>query len=201
MVAAQFATAVIIPIKSFDGAKERLSPILDTTERHRLAVYLATRVIAAASPFSVLIVCDDDEVARFASRHGAVAIRQHGTGLNNAAGEGLTAARVAGFTWAIIAHSDLPLATHLEHLLDASMTKTAIGIVGDQTKDGTNVLVIATDCAFDFHYGANSFRAHCEEATRRGYQLRIIEDAALAVDIDNPTDLVHLPANWQDPPV
>ena len=24
---------------------------------------------------------------------------------------------------------------------------------------------------------------------------------ALAVDIDNPADLVHLPANWQDPPV
>lgn len=201
MVVDQFATAIIIPIKSFDGAKERLAPILNAFERHKLAMYMATRVIVAASPFSVLIVCDDEEVARFASRHGAVAIHQHGTGLNNAADEGLSAARDAGFTWAIIAHSDLPLATHLDHLLDASMTKTTIGIVGDQTRDGTNVLVIATDCAFDFHYGANSFRTHCEEATRRGYQLRIIEDAALAVDIDNPADLVHLPANWQDPPV
>jgi len=201
VVADQFATAVIIPIKSFDGAKERLASNLSAVERHKLAMYMATRVIAAANPFSVLIVCDDDEVARFARRHGALAIHQHGTGLNNAAREGLSAARVAGFTWAIIAHSDLPLATHLEHLLDASMTKTAIGIVGDQTKDGTNVLVIATDCAFDFHYGANSFRAHCDEVTRRGYQLRIIEDAALAVDVDNPADLMHLPANWQDRPV
>lgn len=198
MVADQFATAVIIPIKSFDGAKERLSPILNATERHRLAMYSATRVLVAANPFSVLIVCDDDEVARFASRHGAVAIHQHGTGLNNAADEGLAAARDAGFTWAIIAHSDLPLATHLDHLLDSSMSKTTVGLVGDQTKDGTNVLVIATDCAFEFHYGVNSFRAHCEEATRRGYQLRIIEDPALAVDIDTPEDLVHLPANWQD---
>lgn len=201
MVADQFATAVIIPIKSFDGAKERLAPSLDATERHRLAMYSATRVIAAANPFSVLIVCDDDEVARFASRHGAMAIHQHGTGLNNAASEGLTAARDAGFAWAIIAHSDLPLATHLDHLLDASMTKTTVGLVGDQTKDGTNVLVIATDCAFDFHYGANSFSAHCEEATRRGYELRIIDDPELAVDIDTPEDLIHLPANWQDLPV
>ncbi len=198
MVVDQFATAVIIPIKSFDGAKERLAPILNATERHRLAMYSATQVIAAASPFSVLIVCDDEEVARFATRHGAVAIHQQGTGLNNAASEGLTAARDAGFTWAIIAHSDLPLATRLDHLLDASMTNTTIGLVGDQTKDGTNVLVIATDCAFEFHYGANSFRAHCEEATRRGYHLRFIDDPDLAVDIDTPEDLVHLPANWQE---
>ena len=198
MVADQFATAVIIPIKSFDGAKERLAPNLSAVERHKLAMYMATRVIAAANPFSVLIVCDDEEVARFANRHGAMAIHQRGTGLNNAVGEGLAAARDAGFTWAIIAHSDLPLATRLDHLLDASMSTTTVSLLGDQTGDGTNVLVIATDCAFDFHYGANSFRAHCEEATRRGYQLRILEDAALAVDIDTPEDLVHLPANWQD---
>lgn len=198
MAADQFAIAVIIPIKSFDGAKERLAPVLSAVERHKLAMYMATRVIAAASPFSVLIVCDDDEVARFARRHNALAIHQHGTGLNNAAREGLTAARDAGFTQAIIAHSDLPLATQFDHLLDTSMTKTTVAIVGDQTGDGTNVLVIATDCAFEFHYGANSFRAHCEEATRRGYQLRIIDDAALAVDIDNPEDLVYLPADWQD---
>ncbi len=197
MVAAQFMSAVIIPIKSFDGAKERLASTLDATERHKLAVYTASRVVAAAAPFSVFIVCDDDEVAHFAHQHGAVVVPQHVPGLNNAARLGLDAARKAGYVWGIIAHSDLPLATHFDHLVDQSMPKTRIGLASDQFKDGTNVLVIATDSEFEFHYGPGSFRAHCDEATRRGYELQIIDDRALAVDIDTPADLVHLPADWQ----
>lgn len=190
-------SAVIIPIKSFDGAKERLASALDATERHKLAVYTASRVMAAARPFSVFIVCDDDEVAHFARQHGAAVVSQHISGLNNAARLGLDAARDAGFAWGIIAHSDLPLATHFDHLVDQSMSKTRIGLVSDQVNDGTNVLVIATNSEFEFHYGPGSFRAHCDEATRRGYELRIIDDRALAIDIDTPADLVHLPADWQ----
>lgn len=201
MVATQFVCAVIIPIKSFEGAKERLASALDATERRKLAVYTATRVVAAAAPFSVFIVCDDDEVAHFARQHGAVVVQQQVSGLNNAARAGLDAARNAGFIWGIIAHGDLPLATHFDHLLDESMPRTRIGLVGDQSKDGTNVLVIATDSAFDFHYGPGSFRAHCDETIRRGYELRVIDDFALAIDIDTPADLVHLPADWQYTPI
>lgn len=201
MVAAQFASAVIIPIKSFDAAKERLASALNATERHRLAMYTALRVVAAASPFSVFIVCNDDEVAEFAHQQGAVVVQQQGFGLNNAAREGLDAARNAGFAWGIIAHSDLPLATRFDHMLEESMSKTRIGLVGDQIGDGTNVLVIATDNPFEFHYGPGSFGAHCREAIRRGYELRIIDDIALAVDIDTPADLVHLPVDWQLTPI
>ncbi|MHB1090787.1 MAG: 2-phospho-L-lactate guanylyltransferase [Ilumatobacteraceae bacterium] len=201
MVAAQFVSAVIIPIKSFEGAKERLASALNATERHKLAMYTASRVVAAAAPISVFIVCDDDEVAHFARQHGAVVVQQQVSGLNNAARAGLDAARDAGFTWGIIAHGDLPLATRFDHLLEESMPKTRIGLVSDQLMDGTNVLVIATDNPFTFHYGPGSFRAHCDEATRRGYELRIIDDPALAVDIDTPADLVHLPANWQLTPL
>lgn len=198
MVAAHFATAVIIPIKSFDNAKERLASVLNAADRHKLAMYTASRVIAAASPFAIFIVCDDDEVVQFARQHGAVAINQQGSGLNNAAQEGLNAARGDGFSWAIIAHSDLPLATHFDHLLEDSMPNTRVALVADRAGDGTNVLVIATDCEFEFHYGPGSFQAHCQEVNRRGYELRIIEDIALAVDIDTPEDLVYLPIDWQN---
>lgn len=201
MVAAQFACAIIIPIKSFDGAKERLASALDATERHKLAIYTASRVVAAAAPFSVFIVCNDDEVARFARQHGAVVVHQHDSGLNSAARLGLIAARDAGFAWGIIAHSDLPLATHFDHLLEVSMPTARIGLVSDQFMDGTNVLVIATDSQFKFHYGPGSFRAHCDEAALRGYELRIFDDFELAVDIDTPADLAHLPADWQHSPI
>lgn len=197
MIAAQFASVVIIPIKSFNGAKERLAGALDATQRHNLAVYTASRVVAAADPFQVFIVCDNEDVAHFAEQHRAVVVRQNSPGLNGAARAGLDAARDAGFTWGIIAHGDLPLATRFDHLFNESMPTTTISLVSDQCMDGTNVLVISTDCAFDFHYGPGSFRAHCNEANQRGYKLRIIDDLALSVDIDSPADLVHLPADWQ----
>ena len=192
------ATAVIIPIKSFDDAKGRLATELNATERHQLAVYTATRVITAARPFPVFVVCDDDEVARFAHVHGATAIHQKNPGLNNAVQEGINAASEAEYSWAIIAHSDLPLASHFDHLLDESMLPTSIGLVSDQRNDGTNVMVIATDCPFEFHYGPDSFRLHREEATRRGYETRTINEPDLAVDIDTPEDLAHLPTGWQN---
>lgn len=193
---AKFASVVIIPIKSFTGAKERLSSALDATDRHMLARYMASRVVAAAVPFPVIIVCDDDEVADWAQQRGAAVVRQQTPGLNNAAKAGFDAAREAGFDWAIIAHSDLPLATHFDHLVNESMPRIQIGMVSDQHGDGTNVLVIATDNDFGFHYGPGSCRAHCDEAIRRGFEFRITVDIALAIDIDTPDDLVHLPADW-----
>jgi len=189
--------AIIIPIKSFKGAKERLAVALNATERHQLAMYTASRVIAAATPFPVFVVCDDDEVAHFALDHGAVVVHQQNSGLNNAVRLGLDAARDAGYNLGIIAHGDLPLATHFDHLWEEPTPNTTIGLVSDKVMDGTNVLVIATDIDFTFHYGPGSFRAHCAEAIRRGYDLRIIDDSALAVDIDTPADLVHLPVGWQ----
>ena len=174
---------------------------------------MALRVLRAAAPLPVLVVCDDDEVAAWALLSGATVVRQDKPGLNNAVQSGFAAARDAGYKWAVIAHSDLPLATSFDHLLEHSLDHSKSGlrdagpssdstaaIVGDQHRDGTNVLVLATSCNFEFHYGPSSFDAHCAEATKQGLDLRIVADAALAIDIDTPTDLARLPSNWRDWP-
>ncbi len=164
---------------------------------------MALRVLRAAAPLPVLVVCDDDEVTAWALLNGATVVRQDKPGLNNAVQSGFAAAREAGYKWAVIAHSDLPLANRLDHLLDGlpdsgSSSDRALVIVGDQHRDGTNVLVLATSCNFEFHYGPSSFAAHCAEAAQQGLDLRIVADAALAIDIDAPSDLAYLPSNWRD---
>jgi 2-phospho-L-lactate guanylyltransferase len=207
VVAPTSTSVVIIPIKSFTGAKERLAGVLTAQERDKLARFMAIRVLRAAAPMPVLVVCDDDDVTAWALLNGAAVVRQDKPGLNNAVQSGFAAARDAGYKWAVIAHSDLPLANRLDHLLDhlhdglprtgPSSDRAAV-IVGDQLKDGTNVLVLATSCNFEFHYGPSSFAAHCSEAAHQGLDLRIVADTALATDIDTPSDLAHLPSNWRD---
>lgn len=207
VVAPTSTSVVIVPIKSFTGAKERLAGVLTAQERHKLARFMALRVLRAASPLPVLVVCDDDEVIAWALLNGAAVVRQDKPGLNNAVQIGFSAARDSSYTWAVIAHSDLPLATRLDHLLDhlqsglpgsdQSSDRAAV-IVSDQHGDGTNLLVVPTSCNFKFHYGPASFAAHCAEAAQQGLDLRIVADAALAIDIDTPSDLSQLPSNWRD---
>ncbi|HTT86744.1 MAG TPA: hypothetical protein VMF60_05225, partial [Acidimicrobiales bacterium] len=53
---------VLIPVKAFAAGKARLSPTLDPVRRAELSRLMATRVLEAAGPLPVAVVCDDDEV-------------------------------------------------------------------------------------------------------------------------------------------
>ena len=59
--------AVLIPVKAFRDAKGRLSDVLSPDERAELSRPMAAAVVRAASPLAVWIVCDDDDVAEWAT--------------------------------------------------------------------------------------------------------------------------------------
>ena len=54
---------MVVPIKSFRHAKDRLAEVLPPAERADLARACAGRVLDAARGFDTIVVCDDDEVA------------------------------------------------------------------------------------------------------------------------------------------
>ncbi len=62
---------VIVPIRSFDDAKSRLSDVLDPQERTSLVRSMAEQVVRAAHDLPVLIVSDDPEVIQWAESVGA----------------------------------------------------------------------------------------------------------------------------------
>ena len=64
-------THVLVPIKSFRNAKVRLAGALPPSERTALAKRMAGRVLAAAGPLPVSVVCDDVDVAAFAEARRA----------------------------------------------------------------------------------------------------------------------------------
>jgi 2-phospho-L-lactate/phosphoenolpyruvate guanylyltransferase len=182
--------AVLVPIKAFAEAKVRLAPALDAAARVELARRLAARVIAAAAPLPVAVVCEDDGVADFAAEHGALVIRAPQLGLNAAVAAGVAHLAAAGHDEVIVAHADLPNVADLAALAGAGAG--VVTLVPDRRDDGTNVLVVPADAGFRFCYGAGSFPAHRAEAERLGLVVHVVRDPRLAWDIDIPADLVVL---------
>ena len=166
---------VLVPVKAFARAKERLSPALDDHTRAELARAMADVVVTAAAPLPVAVVCDDDDVARWASGHGAQIIWTPGLGLNGAVQAATEQVAAAGIGRAVVVHADL--------------RSDVVALTPDRRRDGTNVVSVPTRSGFRFAYGAGSFDAHCAEAERCGLVVVTVEAEHLAWDVDRPDDL------------
>ena len=179
--------AVLVPVKGFGAAKRRLAGVLGPAERAELARRMAERVVAAAAPLPVHIVCDDDEVADWAERAGTQVLWRPGHGLNGAIADGLASLAKLGVTHVVIAHADLPLA----HDLASLIVPDVITLVPDRRDDGTNVVALPAALPFRFAYGPGSFRRHRAEAARLGLGVRVWRDPRLGLDVDLPDDLAR----------
>lgn len=179
---------MLIPIKSFRRAKLRLAPTLGREQREELARRMAARVVTAARPLPVAVVCDDDDVASWAHARGADVVWAPGLGLNGAVQHGVSRLGETGALEVIVAHGDLPLADDLSRLAGFP----GLTLVPDRRDDGTNVLVVPTGIDFTFSYGAASFARHRDEADRLVLPYRVLRDPRLAWDVDVPADLEDL---------
>ena len=107
---------VLIPVKAFHQAKRRLGSALSDPERIRLVRSMASQVVAACTPLPVAVVCDDDEVAQWASALGATVMWEPGQGLNGAVRAGVERLARTGVERVTVAHGDLPRARGLGEL-------------------------------------------------------------------------------------
>jgi 2-phospho-L-lactate guanylyltransferase len=178
--------AVLVPIKAFHEAKGRLDRALSPSERAALARSMATRVLEAAAPLPVAVVCDDNDVADWARERGALVVWEPGRGLNGAVEAGVDHLRRAGVTHVTVSHADLPRASRIAEV----GTAPGITLVPDRFGNGTNVIALPTDAGFRFTYGPGSFARHRAEAGRIGLPVRVLDLPDLAWDVDEPGDMV-----------
>ena len=182
--------AVLVPIKAFHEAKRRLDHALTAPERVDLARAMAARVLDAAHPLPVAVVCDDNDVADWARAHGALVVWEPGRGLNGAVEAGVERLRAAGVSQVTVSHADLPRASRLAAVGD----EPGITLVPDRYGNGTNVIALPVDIGFRFSYGPGSFARHCAEAEHLGLTPRVLDLPDLAWDIDEPADVVPVTA-------
>jgi 2-phospho-L-lactate/phosphoenolpyruvate guanylyltransferase len=186
--------AVLVPVKAFAAAKQRLAGRLDVAGRRALAQAMAMTVLRAAAPLPTAVVCDDEDVRAWATDAGAEAVWTPGLGLNGAVEAGVAHLARRGVARVIVAHADLPLAQELAWLAHGA----GVTLVPDRHGDGTTVACVPGDVGFRFAYGPGSFAAHRAEAARLGLTARLVSDRRLGWDVDLPADLE--PPSDLDPP-
>jgi 2-phospho-L-lactate/phosphoenolpyruvate guanylyltransferase len=187
---------VLVPVKAFGRAKVRLAEVLDGPARAALAREMADRVLSAASPLPVAVVCDDEDVAAWARSRGARVLWRPGHGLNGAVSDAVATLAGEGVDRVLVTHADLPLVTGYEELA----VDDGIVLVPDRHEDGTNVVSIPADCGFTFAYGPGSFARHRAEAERLGLTLTVLRSPRLTWDVDVPADL-ELPPDLPTAPL
>jgi 2-phospho-L-lactate guanylyltransferase len=179
------ANAVLVPVKSFAAAKQRLGSALPDAERRELVKTMAARVIVAAAPLAVAVVCDDAEVADWARQHGALVVWEPGRGLNGAVEAGVARLAELGVEMVTVVHADLPLARGVGALDPFD----GVTLVPDRQDNGTNLIRMPVDCGLRFSYGPGSFERHRQECARLELAVSVVRRPELAFDLDWPADL------------
>ncbi len=191
-------TWVVVLVKDFDSAKQRLRPALGTRSRRALArrnAHLA--VTAAAAGEHVLVVAGSDEVADLAAAWGADVLRElREDGQNVAAQRGIERAQASGAGAVLLLSSDLPLVTPVsvaQLLRAAARHSPPVAVaVPAISRGGTNALYLCPPDAIGLHFGDDSLTRFQEDAEARRVQYVVYHSDAMALDIDEPSDLARL---------
>ncbi len=189
---------VVVLVKDFDSAKQRLGPALDPPQRRALARRNASRAIRAAGAAERrLVVAGSDEAAALATELGAeVLVEPRQEGQNVAAQRGLARATENGADAVLLLSSDLPLVTKKsvrDLLREASRLAPPVVVAVPATgRGGTNALYLRPPRAIGLHFGADSLAAFRREAQALGVRFEIHISPAMALDLDEPADLARL---------
>lgn len=203
-------TWAIVPVKPLRDGKSRLAHILSADERAQLTTYMLQRTLdilnSMSSIYRTLVISRDPAVLKLARQRNAFTFGEgEKLGLNMAltrAAHIVAAQKAAGV---LILPADLPLITtgDIDVMLagvsplrsspqvngtNGRMMERAVAICPDRTNDGTNALYISPPLGFTFHYGAQSFQNHLDEAERLGIQGRIVHAPGLKFDLDTEED-------------
>jgi 2-phospho-L-lactate guanylyltransferase len=194
--------SALIPVKGFNNAKQRLSPLLHAAQRKLLAEIMfrdvLRQVVKVAGLLETFVVTGNDEVAEIANSLGAQVIREKAErGETDAVDFARLELKQSGREAVLIIPGDLPLvrSADIEEVLaqvpEGASAPFAL-LVPSHDRMGTNALLLAPPDIIKLRFGYDSFSYHVSQVSAQGLPLRFIENERIGLDIDEPTDLEHL---------
>jgi len=182
---------IVIPLRSVDAGKSRLSTVLDVATRQALIEAMLADVLHAVTTCGgtdVVIAACGDHAAGLAQRFGVPWVRDeaHAGGLNQALGDVVAAAQKTHADVMIVA-ADLPRITAAD--LDAVLSSDAPIVIAPTHDDGTAVLRQRPPAAFALAYGPGSATKHAAYGRAAGLSTHVLHRDGLLYDLDTPEDL------------
>src|SRR3954453_7850409 len=193
-------TLAIVPIKSFEVAKQRLSHSLASGGRRSLVQAMFSDVLGALRRVEgverIAVVTADGAAGSVASGERVVVLHDNvSAGQSEATQIGIRYAIDEGFDRVLLVPGDTPLVQppEIDDLLErCERDAIAVAIVADRHGAGTNGLLIAPPGTFDPSFGPDSLERHLAQARDRDLAHRVESLASLEHDIDTPGDLAAL---------
>jgi len=186
---------ILVPVKNLNGAKQRLSAVLDQPRRTQLARAMLEDVLEALASCPgqppVAVVTSDEFAVEAARRFRCEIIPDTENGGETAAIEMATAvcaARGAEFTFVL--PGDIPL-LRSEEVAHVFATAPSSGSVLVRASDqrGTNGALRRPCALFPLRFGNDSFLPHHAAAQATGLPCVVLELPGIGLDIDRPEDL------------
>jgi len=190
-------TWAIIPVKRMSEAKSSLSAVFAPEQRRRLVLSMLADVLGAVyqapSIASAIVVSPDERVLSFARLHGAEGVAEPGLGLNEALKLAICHTISKGMDSVLTLPADLPLlkSVDVENFIAAASSLKDVVIAPSKAK-GTNALFLRPPDLINLRFGGESFPLHVKEASQAGVRPRIYRSTTLALDIDEPEDLLSV---------
>jgi 2-phospho-L-lactate guanylyltransferase len=186
----------VIPVKEFDGAKDRLSGLLLPPQRRRLAETMLADMLDAVAGSrrlaGLLIVTLDPYATALGEKIGAriapEGARDGHTGSVNA-GRRLLARE--GRRGMITMPGDIPAtrAAEIDAVLSAHLPAPSFTISPAHDDLGSNAVVCSPPESVPLRFGDNSYFPHLDAARRQGIEPTVVRQPGIAMDIDHPVDL------------
>jgi 2-phospho-L-lactate/phosphoenolpyruvate guanylyltransferase len=186
----------IVPIKKFENAKTRLSPLLDTDERIHFSLLMLQDTLqtlsAVQSLSQIITVSADKRVEEIAVKYRATfLLEEKERGVNSAiALADSYCIREAADATMVIPH-DLPLLDSIDISKACELAENesrCIVICPSLRYDGTNILLRKPPTIIATFYDADSYNAHVRAAAGLDIPVKRLFSKGLMQDIDTPED-------------
>jgi 2-phospho-L-lactate guanylyltransferase len=199
--------AILIPVKEFGQAKNRLAAHFSPAQRAALAQALCRdffgMMAGVRSVSRIVVISTEPEALELARQAGWETIVESQQSSESASVDFASRRCAAqGIEALLRVPIDLPLAEPadieeiFEHLDEAPSAVPAAApaavIVPSSDGTGTNALLRTPPELFPSRCGPNSFALHLAEAQARGIHARVVRNPRLAQDIDEIEDLQQL---------
>lgn len=203
---------LLIPVKDLSRAKQRLAALMTQAERTRLAWAMLENTFAAAARVRtvdrIAIVTLYEPAIVLADKYGMEVIAETEQISESASVDfGSKEAAKRGAQAVLRLPIDLPLLTteDIETILandqPGDLPKQSVVIVPSRDGTGTNAILRRPPDLFLSHFGTGSLAKHLREAEAANAACKVVELPRIALDIDEPDDLVELLKHPQDSPV
>lgn len=188
--------AVLIPIKDPAKAKTRLAEMLSPVERRSLAWAMfedvSDAVSRATKPDHIFLVSSfRPAIVRARSLGWDVLVEQTQVSESDSIDWASRILEARGFDCVLRLPADIPLlrSGDVDDLLSVDLVAPAVLMVPSREGSGTNAIIRTPPALFPSRFGPNSLALHLEEAARSGAACSIMNNSAIALDIDEPSDI------------